>query len=42
MAWKEDGNDVVPGGAVGFGVRTLVNAVLISNDVHPIDDNMKY
>jgi len=42
MAWKEDGNDVVPGGAVGFGVRTLVNAVLISNDVHPIDENMKY
>jgi leucyl aminopeptidase len=42
MAWNESGNDVVPGGAVGFGVRTLVNAVLISNDVHPIDDNMKY
>ena len=42
MAWNESGNDVVPGGAVGFGVRTLVNTVLISNDVRPIDEDMKY
>jgi|TARA_R110001606_G_scaffold347072_1_gene496358 leucyl aminopeptidase len=42
MAWNEKGNDTNPGGAVGFGVRTLFEMVQKSVDTRPVDTDMKY
>ena len=43
MAWNRSEKDIVPVGAVGFGVGTLFNLVKQTTDTeYPIDDSMKY
>ena len=41
VCWNAKGNDTVPGGAVGFGVRTLFNLVQTVRE-NKIDEEMKY
>lgn len=42
VCWNAKGNDTVPGGAVGFGVRTLLDLALTGIDSLTIDEEMKY
>lgn len=42
VCWNSAGNETVPGGAVGFGVRTLLDIASTSDLEYPIDADMKY
>lgn len=42
VCWNAKGNDTVPGGAVGFGVRTLLDVALHGTSSNSIDEDMKY
>ena len=42
VCWNAKGNETVPGGAVGFGVRTLFDIASTSDLEYPIDSGMKY
>lgn len=41
VCWNGKGDDTIPGGAVGFGVRTLFNLVQTARE-NTIDESMKY
>ncbi|MDA9373998.1 leucyl aminopeptidase [bacterium] len=42
VCWDDKGNDTVPGGAVGFGVRTLLDIATQGLEMPIIDEEMKY
>lgn len=42
VCWNGKGNSTVPGGAVGFGVRTLLDIANDSANEYTIDEDMKY
>jgi len=42
VCWNGKGNSTVPGGAVGFGVRTLLDIANDSANEYAIDEDMKY
>jgi leucyl aminopeptidase len=43
VCWNAKGNDTVPGGAVGFGVRTLLDvASKVYDETPTIDEDMRY
>ena len=42
VCWNGKGNDNVPGGAVGFGVRTLFDIANQTPVTYDIDEDMKY
>jgi len=42
VGWSGKGNPNVPGGAVGFGVRTLLDIANGSANEYAIDEDMKY
>lgn len=43
VCWNAKGNDTVPGGAVGFGVRTLLDvASKVYDETPTVDEEMKY